>query len=134
MSGVYAVGTKVPVSQSRDEIERTVRKYGADQFIAGSGHDFAVIGFTLMDRQLKFFIPIKDVDPREERRLWRVQLITIKANLEAVTSGLGKFDQIFLPNIVLPNGQTFGQFGVPQIESAYKNAEMPPLLTGPTSE
>jgi hypothetical protein len=33
-----------------------------------------------------------------------------------------------MANIVLPDGKTVGEFMRPQIESAYRSGQMPPLL------
>lgn len=69
--GRYAEGTKVSVSQSRDEIERTLERFGADQFVYGQKSDGAVIGFTARDRQVKFYLPLVELSDQEKRQRWR---------------------------------------------------------------
>lgn len=54
--------------------------------------------------------------------------LVVKAKLEAVESGISTFEQEFMAHIVLPNGQTTGQWMIPQIEAAYKTGTMPALL------
>lgn len=131
----YAERTKVSVSQSRNEIERTLQRYGADQFLYGHERGMAMVGFRMHGRQIKIALPLPDgdsqKDEQETRRLWRSLAMIIKAKLEAVASGVSVFDDEFMPYIVLPDGQTVGQFMRPQIESAYQTGEMPRLLPAP---
>jgi hypothetical protein len=64
------------------------------------------------------------------RAKWRALALVVKAKLEAVASGIGTFESEFLAHIVLPNGQRVGQWLKPQLETAFKNGRMPPLLGG----
>ncbi len=52
----------------------------------------------------------------------------IKAKLEAVASGVSTFEEEFLAHVVLPNGDTIGDWLAPQIANAYDTKKMPPLL------
>jgi hypothetical protein len=66
------------------------------------------------------------------RQRWRALLLVIKAKLEAVQGGITEFDAEFLPHIVLPDGQTVGDWIIPQVNTAYELGEMPqalPMLT-----
>lgn len=130
------------------EIEKTLIRYGADNFAYASASGKAMVGFTMHGRQVRFVLPLPN---REEFRLtptgrdrsekskydaweqacrqrWRALLLVIKAKLEAVECGISVFDQEFLANIVLPNGSTAGEFMVPQIENAYNTQKMPAML------
>lgn len=129
----YAENTTVPVSKSRIEIEELIRKYGAGQFVSGYSGNRAVIGFTLNGRQIKFVLEIPEgktdrQTQQIERQRWRALLLVIKAKLEAIESGISSFDEEFMSNIVLSNGQTVGEYVGPQIEQAYLTGNMPPLL------
>jgi len=62
------------------------------------------------------------------RQRWRALALVIKAKLEAVESGIAEFEEEFLAHIVLPNGQTVGEFTIPQIEQAYEQKKMPSML------
>ena len=64
------------------------------------------------------------------RQRWRALLLAVKAKLEAVESGITTFEEEFLAHIMLPNGSTVGKWAVPQLEKAYENNKMPPLLPG----
>ena len=111
----------------------------------------AVIGFSLANRQIRFVLPLPDKQEQKfwftpERRTkrsekqayeaweqacrsrWRALYLIIKAKLEAVESGISTIEREFFYDIVLPDGKTVGEFMAPQIETAYKTGEMPPLL------
>ncbi len=151
----YAEATKVPVEKSRAEIEGVLRRYGATGFISGWNETQAVIGFQMGGRQCKFFLPIPnpaedrftrrtDVRTRKTyalpperahkeweqacRQRWRALALVIRAKLEAVAAGITVFEDEFMAHIVLPDGQTIGQVMRPQIEDAYREGRMPPLL------
>lgn len=61
----YAANTDVSADKSRAEIERTLRRYGADGFMYGWETNRAVIGFTMNARQVRFVIGMPD--PNERR-------------------------------------------------------------------
>lgn len=62
------------------------------------------------------------------KQRWRALALVIKAKLEAVEAGITIFEDEFLAHIVLPNGQTAGEYMVPQIEAAYETGKMPAML------
>lgn len=151
--GEYAKNTSVSVEKSKAEIDRTLQRYGADQFFSGwdSKMNMAMIGFSMHDRQIRFFLPLPDKTDREFthtpagrkkrndeaihsaweqgcRQRWRALALTIKAKLEAVESGITEFEDEFLAHIVLPDGTTFGRWAKPQIAEAYEHGYMPSLL------
>lgn len=148
----YAARTDVSSDRSRSEIEHTLRRYGAQGFAYGWLGATAIIGFQMKNRQIKFLLPMPDVNSKEfqltpqrrtqrnqnqieeayeqaVRQRWRALSLAIKAKLEAVESGIASFETEFMAQIVLPNGQTMGDVYIPQIDQAYKNNKMPPLLT-----
>lgn len=66
----YASKTQVPVERSRAEIERTLTRYGAEQFIYGWDRVGAVIAFVVtteagQKRQVRFTLPLPDRTDRE---------------------------------------------------------------------
>lgn len=149
----YAENTSVSTEKSRGEIERTLQRYGADQFMYGWDQDRAVVGFQMDGRQLRFLLPMPSkTDPaftttptgrrrRNDtaafaaweqacRQKWRALSLVIKAKLEAVDAGIAIFEDEFMANIVLPNGSTVSQFMLPQIAAAYESGKMPLLLPG----
>ena len=52
----------------------------------------------------------------------------VKAKLEAVESGISTIEREFFYDIVLPNGETIGEWMAPQLETAYQSGTMPPML------
>lgn len=153
----YAANTDVSSVKSRDEIERTLTRYGADQFLYGWQDDAAIVGFRMQSRHVKFVLPLPDKRDRKflyhsrgprapeaalkeweqaVRQRWRALALVIKAKLEAVESGISIFEDEFLANIVLPSGETAGSWMRPQIAEAYRIGAMPsllPMLPAPSS-
>lgn len=144
----YAEGTTVSPESSRAEIERTVRKYGADSFVSGFANGRGVVGFTMYGRQVRFEVPMpkpedfqitdggrrrdavgmKSAAEKEERRRWRALFLAIKAKLEVVETGIATFEEEFLAHVVLPDGSTFGKWAGPQMDHIYDTGNMPALI------
>lgn len=150
MGARYAAGTDVPTDRSRNEIEKTLRRYGAGQFLYGWDDRHAVIGFQAHGRQVRFVLPMPDPDDtaftltetgrlrsataaadsyeRAVRQSWRVMALVVKAKLEAVEAGLVAFEDEFLAHIVLPNGMTVGDAVRDGIADAYQTGNVQALL------
>lgn len=147
----YAAQTSVSSDKTQAEIEKTLRRYGADEFARGWNADSVVLGFVAHGRQIRFTLPMPHRDddefrltpsrkwerePRAQeaayeqavRQRWRALLLILKAKLEAVESGIVSFESEFLSCTVLPSGQTVTDWLDPQIERAYQTQEMPELL------
>lgn len=135
---MYAENTSVPVDRSQGEIKKILSKYGATAFGFAESKGRAMVQFEMAGRHIKFILPLpvygvsrdknqKQIDQLTRSR-WRALVIAIKAKLECVECGITTLEQEFLAHIVLPNGQTVGDVMVPQIEGAYKDGKMPPLL------
>ena len=145
----YAEATKVSSSDSRAEIERTLSRYGATGFMYGWEGNQALVAFKMNDRHVKFVLPMppksefsttpsrgwarspEQVEKAWEqacRQRWRALALVVKAKLEAVAAGITVFEDEFLAHIVLPDGQTAGQWIKPQLAVAYESGQMPPLL------
>lgn len=140
----YAATTSVSVERSRNEIETTLVRYGASQFMYGWEGSGAIIAFVVNTpqgkRQVRFELPLPSRDERRFthhsrgrrtaleaerqweqacRQRWRALLLVVKAKLEAVESGIATFEDEFLAYIMLPDGGTVGQLLGPQLEAAY---------------
>lgn len=149
----YAASTEVPAERTRMEIERTLTRYGAQEFAYGWQGDRALIGFRIGTRQIRFILPLPDraapefrltsrgkprCDSERERlweqatrQRWRALLLVIKAHLEAVECGILTLEEAFLPQTVLPSGATVSQWLEPQMGRVLELREMPALLPGP---
>jgi hypothetical protein len=149
----YAENTTVGSDRSRAEIEKTLARYGADQFMYGWGIGEAVIAFRADGRNVKFVLPMPDRNSREfthtpargnrrtdaqieaefeqaVRQRWRALALVIKAKLEAVEAGITVFEDEFLAHILLPDGSTIGEWARPQIDAVYSSGKMPELMPG----
>ncbi len=143
----YASETRVPISQTRSEIERlVVERYKATQYATGFQSDppRASVQFQMKDRIVRFDLPLPTEAPRSRRvraptrdaraldqatrARWRALLLIVKAKLEAVESGVTTFEEEFLAHIVLPGGRTVAQQTIPQIATAYASGQAPKLL------
>lgn len=132
----YAADTVVSPEKTRGHIERELRRYGATSFAYGTEIGRAMVGFQTKDRRVRFVLPLvppQRCTPKQaeqfERSRWRALLLSIKAKLEAVESGIETFDEAFMPHIVMPNGQTMAEHSLPYIKEAYSTGKMPPLLS-----
>src|SRR5262245_43139364 len=118
----YAATTKVPVEQTRAEIERTLSRYGAQRFAYFTEKGRAIIVFEANERRLRFDLPLpegnKDSDAQKRRQKWRALGLAIKSKLEGVQSGIETFEEAFLAHVVMPDGETVGHHARPRIESA----------------
>ncbi len=125
----YARRTKVSALQSRMEIERLLRRYGADSFGFAAQPGRVTIGFRLNARMVRFSLTVPtEEDSQEYRQRWRALMLVIKSKLESVECGIEEFDAAFLPQIVLPDGRTLGEVALPQVKHSYTHGKMPPLL------
>lgn len=128
----YAEQTKVPVEQTKAEIERTLVRYGADRFAYFTEAGKAVIVFEAKDRRLRFDLPLPagegDKEQKTRRQKWRALLLCIKAKLESVASGIESFEEAFLAHVVLPNGQTVADHIAPRIAESYEGNKMLALM------
>lgn len=130
----FAERTKVPVNQSRSEIERTLDRYGATGFLYGKDGLHVQVMFRMSERlvRINLLMPEDSVTVRreqEERRLWRALLLVLKAKLEAVESGITTFEQEFLAHIVMPDNRTVAEHVLPKVNEAYLTGKTPKLLT-----
>lgn len=145
----YAENTTVSSEKSRNEIERTLMRYGADQFAYMSGRDGAAVAFVANGKQVRFTITLPN---RSERRFthtptgqvradstalaeyekavrqkWRALALVVKAKLEAVDAGIVTFEQEFFAHLVLPGGQSVYEHVSPAVEQAYLGNTRPML-------
>ena len=151
----YAKDTDVSVDRTRGEIERTLHKYGATEFVSGWNQREAVIGFVVRNRHIKIVLSLPSPEDEEFRRSpggrrvrtsdqrlkaweqacrsrWRALLLAIKAKLEAVEVGIATFEDEFLAYTVLPDGQTVSQMAQPEISRMIETGHMdrPLLMAG----
>lgn len=134
---VYANKTKVPVGQSRNEVEALLVRNGATGFMYGHVDGKTMVAFEIAGRRLRFVVPMPELNKSrtnerdvaaETRRRWRALLLVLKAKLEAVESKIVTFDEEFLAHIVVRGSETVGDIFVPQMREAIATGKLPPLL------
>jgi hypothetical protein len=150
----FAEHTAVSSERSKAEIEETLRRYGADQFMSGWREQEAAVQFRIKDKMVRFILPLPDtadfktrIDGRTKspralspedssryweqacRQRWRALALAIKAKLEAVECGITTFEEEFLAHIVVPGmgGKTVGQLMLKRLDDAYANGKAPAL-------
>lgn len=149
----YANTTTVAPEKTRAEIEKLVTKYGATRFVSGWEETSAAVLFEMKGRRVRFTLPMPDPKDRRfthdrrrwqnpaakqkalldqaVRSSWRALLLVIKAKLEAVETGITTFDSEFLAHLILPTGQTVGEWAIPKLAEAYaQGLALPPMLPG----
>lgn len=149
----YAKNTSVSVAKSKEEIERTLARYGADSFSYATQRtadtERAVVQFIAHDRLIRLsltFPPLSDfrltpggrvrkdtaaMEREHEqacRQRWRALNLLVKAKLEAVESGITTFEDEWLAHTVLSDGSTVSDFVQPQIAAAIEAGTKPMLL------
>lgn len=140
---MYAEKTKVPVIQSRGEIEKLLGRHKTQMFGTAIDHEklSARVQFKSHDRIIRFTVALPDPKKlgtgqrleQAERQIWRALLLVIKAKLEAVENHIATFEEEFLAHIVMPDDRTVAEVVLPQITEAYKTGKMPKAL-GPAPE
>ena len=145
----YAASTEVTPERSRTEIERSLRRFGATSFAYAWVDDTATIAFHIGGLTVRISVPLPRPDDNELRltptgrrrterqaagvyeaecrRRWRALAAVIKAKLVAVEDNISTIEQEFLAYVVLPDGQTIGEWAGPQL------ARGEPLSLLPTS-
>jgi hypothetical protein len=128
----YARRTKVPVPRSRQELETLVLRYKADQF--GSAFDReggrAMVQFRIDQWLVRFILPLPSNSEQDQRQRWRALTLVVKAKLEAVESGITTFEEEFLPHIVMPTGQTVGEWAGPQLRDLKEQGRFSSTIAG----
>lgn len=139
----FAETTRVPVGQSKAELEKLVSKHRCSQFMSGTDYDKGVarVQFKAHDRFVRFVIAMPkrsamldrkaaEKFEQQERQRWRALLLVVKAKFECIETGIATFEEEFLAHIVMPNDRTVAEMIMPQIESAYKTGTMPKMIEG----
>lgn len=144
--------------RTKAEIEHMIQSRGGTDYATFSGQQEAKIAFILQNRQILFVLPLPDrADkkfqwtnhqmPRKRsvaavteaweqacRSKWRALLLAIKAKFESIDAGIETFDEVFMPHIMTPDGQRFGDVALPAIDKAYLDGGVAVLrLAGPSS-
>lgn len=151
-AGKYAKDTTVSADKSLADIRTVLRRYGAAKVMTMEEDTRIGIAFEAQSRRVRFLVPLPSRDEtrvvqrnqyksstvarpitdaqyeQAVRQRWRALYVAILGKLESIESGIETFEQAFQAQIVLPSGQTVGEWIAPQIAVAYDTGAMPPLL------
>lgn len=149
--GRYANTTSVSPAQSRQEIESTLARFGASQFLTGFDQSKGFVAFFICGRAIRMDIELPDRSEftttpsgrqrksgtQQEkqweqacRQKWRALALHIKGKLVAIDDGIATFEDEFLAYTRLPNGQNVSEWIQPQITKALESGAMPKMLPG----
>lgn len=140
----YAEGTKVSVESSRGEITGILTKHGIERIAQMVGPDGDQIVFemagnsyrltmtkptpeSLRVRDGKLYAYPNNVDWRgkadaEWRRVWRANVLLLKAKLEFIDSGDTTIERELMPYLLVDGRRT--------LEDVFSAGEMPMLVAG----
>jgi len=155
----YARGTIVSTARSAAEIKRTIRRYGGDDIVTGMSARLALcfVQFTYRDLPIDIRVPLPPSQSerfwktpsgkrarsaeaaRAEwekacRQQWRVLLLLIKANLEAVENEVLDAKEVWLPWLVLPDGRTVGSLLRSGMDKLLESGKLPKALPFGTAD
>lgn len=150
--GRYASTTSVSTDRSQAEIKKTLKRYGADQWMEAADWEGgqAMIGFRFKGLAIRLKLPLPNRQDRAytetptglergesaaqkaweqaTRQRWRALCIIIKAKLEAVSAGITTLEEEFMAHVVVDGGQTVGERLLPEIHRAIEMGRAPLLL------
>lgn len=146
----YAENTEVSIEKSVAEIVGLIKRAGANRIAQVEEPGVIAFQFFLKDRMLRFKVQLPSpsdvaewnernhqyrsaeqrvkIAQQRQRQRARALLLVIKAKLESVESGVETFEEAFLSNIVTPDGDTVGDWLIPQIAQAYLTGRVPTRL------
>lgn len=146
----YAKNTTVSIERTKVEIGELFRRYGAEAVVNGENlrTGYSWVEFMFNNRGFRVVLTMPDLEDFAEtptgrkrdhagqqsqweqdcRRRWRAMLLWIKANLEAVETGIITLEQALLGSMMLPDGSRVEEWLIPQIDAAYDAGRMPPML------
>lgn len=131
----FAEDTKVPVGQTQGEVKDLLRKAGADRLAIYEDNKGSAVAFEIRGRMYRLDVPRKEskTPEQEERRMWRLTLLLVKAKLEAVREGATTIEREFLADTLMPDGSKLADWAGEQLAVAYQSGKMPAalLLEGP---
>jgi hypothetical protein len=153
MPSIYARLTTVTTDRSQLELSTILKRYGANQIAFGwqtlpDGSEQALIGFVMKNRQARISLNFpnssecsKTATGRERhgniivkewnkqtRQRWRVLLLMVKAQLEAIELGIVRFDDVFAGFTVLEGGKTVGQLISAGLDKLYSTGLVQSML------
>ena len=151
----YAEKTTIAFDRSIRDIVSMLRNFGADSFGQIEDRGSFAIQFFSNERLIRFRVKFPELDQMpshdgnrrelsDKQRLDRVDqakrqrgralMLVIKAKLESIRSEVETFEQAFLANVVMADGQTvFDRIQAPIAAEYQSGVSTTLMLGGPTS-
>ncbi len=129
--GKYAARTSISVERSKAELEKTIKRWGADEYRAGwsARAKSELIDFSYENCSIRMHMTMTD-DEQENRRRWRSMVLVVKAKLESVETGISTFQEEFMAHIVMANGKTLAENIMPRLLEAAQSGKRLMLNVG----
>lgn len=131
----FAFKTTVEAHASKAELEKVLTKGGAKRILIG-GDSEARTGFVLFElngRSYRMNLPKRSDVRREaaqvDRERWRALVLIVKGQVEMILGEVVPAEEILLPWLVLPGGDTVAEDLEPKITELYRTGNMPALLS-----
>lgn len=138
MVGRYATRTDVSEGRSKEELERILERFGAEEFVYGKAAGRIMVGFEYARRYYRIQVAMPSLDDcrtspagrvrtersaekswyQERRRRWRVLCAYIKALVVGVEEGVLTWEEALLPYALLESGKTVAEHMVPRMQQA----------------
>lgn len=123
--------TTVAIEKSQADISKLLRKYGIYEVQHTNQKEKFSLAFrveieeVVVPLTIRIDIPYNQRNDKEDRYgykkqriLYRTLFFYVKGLLNAWNNGLKTFTEIFMPHLVLPNGETVEQVLLPQFQKA----------------
>ncbi|MDB5079572.1 MAG: hypothetical protein JWP00_1496 [Chloroflexi bacterium] len=144
----FAAGTTVTPARSREELDKLLKKYGATGFGYVDQKQAAAIMFELEGRTYRFMVAMPQLEDfkrsstgyvlsataqkkaweQSVKEQWRAIVATIKGKLIAVDCSIQSFEEVFMDQMVMANGQTVAEYVEPELRRMYQTGELPRML------
>lgn len=133
----YAAETKVPVLQTQGEIKKMLTRVGCGPvgILEDPRERTIQVLFELDTRRIIFRMTIPDASSQrgreqKERSAWRALAQVIKFKLESIEAGIETLEQAFLAHIMQPDGRTYGETLIPELDNHIAQGGVPRLTFG----
>lgn len=146
----YAKTSMVSVDKSKNELERIVKRFGAEGYVYGWKAGVVQIVFEVRNYVYNVKLPMVEPDDREFthtptgrqrtkkqateyyeqeiRSRFRELVLLMKAKFVGIERGITTFDDEFLPKLRLPDGSTFGEWAERELPRVFDTHGTPEFL------
>jgi len=131
----YANRTRVPVQQTRNEVEQLLLRAGASSVGVLTDATLALVAFKLQGRAYRMAVPLPSAKSMSEaqrmqamRQRWRALWLVLRAKIESAQSGITTLEVEMMPYAVMPSGRTVAEEVLPRLAAAYESGRDVPLL------